>query len=99
MLEDIAGDFCECGDGSDVVQMYARHSPDWVLMDIAMPHVDGITATRSLKVSYPAARILIVTEHNDADLRAEAMRAGADGFVSKENLAEIRNRILHPLED
>jgi len=99
ILEGVEGSFCECGDGSEVLDMYARCSPDWVLMDIAMPRVDGITATRMLKASHPGARILIVTEHNDPDLRAEAMLAGALGFVSKEDIGAIRKILLHPAKN
>jgi two-component system response regulator DegU len=80
----------ECGDGADAPGLYAAHRPDWVLMDVEMPRVDGITATRLIIQAFPAARILIVTQHNDAKIRRAALDAGARGMVLKENLLELR---------
>jgi CheY-like chemotaxis protein len=80
----------ECGDGAEAEARYAELQPDWVLMDIEMPRVDGIAATRRIKAAFPAARILIVTNYGDVALRATALAAGACGYVSKENLPELR---------
>jgi len=93
IISDIASSVVECADGSQAIQAYAEHRPDWVLMDIEMKPVDGISATREIKSAFPAARILIVTEYNDPDWREEARLAGAAGYVLKDNLAEVR-RIL-----
>ena len=62
-------------------------------MDIQMRTLDGISATREIKLAFPDARIVIVTEYNDADWREEARRAGACAYVLKEHLTEVR-RIL-----
>lgn len=89
-------DHCyECSDGGQALVTYAQHQPDWVLMDIEMPHVNGIAATRRIKAAFPEARIVIVTNYNDAALRAAALAAGACGYVMKENLLELR-RLLQP---
>jgi len=80
----------ECDDGAEAETLYAELQPDWVLMDIEMPRVDGIAATRRIKAAFPAARIVIVTNYDEADLRAEALAAGACGYVLKENLVELR---------
>ena len=82
--------FCECDDGAQARACYAEHQPDWVLMDLSMPEVDGITATRQIRAAYPRARVVIVTAHDSASLRERAAEAGAIGYVAKENLLELR---------
>jgi len=92
-LSDLAEEIAECNDGSEALPAYAGQQPDWVLMDIMMKGMDGLTATRQLKAVYPNARIVIVTGYDDVDLRAAAQSAGACEYVTKENLQEVR-RIL-----
>ena len=77
IVGDLAEIIAECGDGAAALTAYAEQRPDWVLMDIKMPEMDGITATRQLKAAYPEARVLIVTDYDDADLRESAREAGA----------------------
>lgn len=79
----------ECSDGDEAFAAYQASLPDWVLMDIQMPRVDGLTATRQIKSAYPTANICIVTDYGDAETRRAAKRAGATAFVLKENLAEL----------
>jgi DNA-binding NarL/FixJ family response regulator len=79
----------ECSDGADALAAYERLRPDWVLMDIGMKNVDGITATRQIIAAYPEARIMIVTDYNDDSLRRAAFDAGASQYVVKENLLDI----------
>ena len=79
----------ECADGLEVLALYTAERPDWVLMDIQMPGLDGLTATRRLKERFPEARIIMVTNHAGEELRAAAREAGADGFVHKEHLEEL----------
>ena len=69
--------------------MYLAHRPDVVLMDIAMRGVNGIAATLQICQADPAARVVIVTDYDDQDLRAAAERAGASGDVLKENLLDL----------
>jgi CheY-like chemotaxis protein len=90
VIGDLADNFCECSDGREALAIYEKHRPAWVFMDIRMEHVDGLVATRQITTAWPSARVLIVTAHTDEDLRAAAHRAGACGFVSKENLLDIR---------
>jgi DNA-binding NarL/FixJ family response regulator len=85
--------FVECSDGSEVVAAYGRHHPDWILMDVVMREMDGITATEEVTRSFPEAKIIIVTQYDDADLREKAKDAGAIGFVLKENLIDIERII------
>jgi DNA-binding NarL/FixJ family response regulator len=78
------------------VQRFSEFVPDWVLLDIEMPHLDGLEATRQIAAMSPRARILIVTNYDDADLRAEANRAGAAGYVHKANLEELPGLLQRP---
>ena len=83
----------ECGDGAAALAAYTAHRPDFVLMDIVMGETDGIAATRQITASDPAAKVIIVTSHDGADLREAARQAGACGYVLKENLLEVRRHL------
>jgi DNA-binding NarL/FixJ family response regulator len=89
LLSDL-GEVYECSDGAEASSAYAQYQPDVVLMDIRMKQMNGIAATRALKALYPEARIAILTGYDDAELREAAQRAGACGYVLKDNLAEVR---------
>ena len=85
----VAEQIYECEDGADAQAAYLQHQPDFVLMDISMKGVDGLTATRQIRKADPRARVIIVTNYDEQDLREEASRAGACGYVLKENLLEL----------
>jgi len=85
----LADDICECGDGAEALSAYLVQRPDVVLMDIRMSEVDGIQAAKQITAADPAARILIVTDYDDTELRHASMRAGACGYVLKDNLLEL----------
>lgn len=92
----------EAGDGK-VSTLVAELRPDVVVMDVAMPGVDGIQATALLAGSTPGVAVVILTLHDNARMRGRASAAGARGFVGKhqpegELLAEIR-RAAHPPQD
>lgn len=74
--------------GEEAVALAARRSPDLVLMDLKMPGIGGIEATRLLKRGGPAPRVIVVTLEPLESLRRAAMEAGADHFVAKERLGE-----------
>lgn len=93
LVSEFAGETYECCDGAAALAAYAEHLPDWVLMDIRMSEVDGISATGRLKAAFPDANIIIVTDYNDAELRRSAREAGACEYVVKEDLLDLR-RIL-----
>lgn len=88
-LANLAEPIIECQNGMEACACYVAHHPDWVLMDIELPGQDGITATQQLMATDPAARVLIVTGYDDAELRQAAAAAGARGYVLKENLGEL----------
>ena len=73
----------EAADGAAAVDLARRHTPDVVLMDIRMPGVDGIEATRRLVRSGSAACVLMLTTFDLDDYLLDAMRAGAGGFLLK----------------
>ena len=98
LIADLAAEVHERGDGREALAAYLAHHPDWVLMDIAMPYVDGITATREITGAFPMANVLIVTDYDDADLRTAANEAGACGYVLKENLIEVRRWLQSSLQ-
>ena len=85
----LAEEIHDCTDGAAALAAYNAHHPDFVLMDIAMKEVDGITATRQIIAADPAARIIIVSSYDGADLREAAQRAGACGYILKENLLDV----------
>jgi CheY-like chemotaxis protein len=87
-------DCFECADGADALSAYEQHhldESDWVLMDVEMGRMDGLSATRELHAAHPEARVIIVTKHKDENMRAAALNHGAFGFVPKENLLELRS--------
>jgi DNA-binding NarL/FixJ family response regulator len=69
--------------GGEAVELVARERPDVVLMDLSMPEIDGAEATRRILVSDPAARVVVLTSFADDRHIAEALRAGAIGYVLK----------------
>lgn len=73
----------EAADGLDAVRLTQEHRPDVVLMDVRMPGVDGIEATRRIVASGSPARVLVLTTFADDDYVAQALRAGASGFLLK----------------
>jgi two-component system response regulator DegU len=89
LLGDLVSVVWECSNGLEALAAYNRHRPDFVLMDIRMKLMDGITATRRIKAADPAARIIIVTDYDQAELREAARQAGACAYVAKENLLEL----------
>jgi CheY-like chemotaxis protein len=93
IVSDLADEIFDCTEGPKALAAYLAHRPDFVLMDFAMAGVDGIKATRLITEADPAARIIIVTNYDGADLRAAARAAGACGYVVKDNLFELR-RVL-----
>jgi CheY-like chemotaxis protein len=90
IVSDLVDEIFECTEGPKAVAAYLACRPDVVLMDFAMAEVDGITATRLITAKDPAARIIMVTNYDVAELRDAAREAGACGFVLKENLFELR---------
>lgn len=107
---DVAGDIDVVGqaaDGWEAVQMAGDLQPDVVVMDVAMPHLNGIEATRRIRATSPKAHVLILSQYEDDQYVLDAIGAGASGYLLKRDagadLAEgIRalcrwGAVLHPL--
>jgi len=93
LLADLAETITECSDGSEALEAYRQAQPDWVLMDIGMQQMDGLTATAQIIAAFPDARIVIVTKYDHALMRQAATRAGACAYVVKDNLIVLRDRL------
>jgi DNA-binding NarL/FixJ family response regulator len=74
----------EAADGAEVPEAADRHAPDVVLMDLRMPRVDGITATRGLRRRDPAPEVIVLTTFDTDENILHALRAGASGFLLKD---------------
>jgi DNA-binding NarL/FixJ family response regulator len=74
----------EAGDGEEAVRLAEQLSPDVVLMDVSMPVLDGVEATRLVKERRPGTQVVMLTMHADADVVRRALKAGAVGYLTKD---------------
>ena len=74
----------EAGTGAEAVRLAAAHAPDVAVMDIRMPEMDGIEATRRITESSPSPRVVMLTTFDDDEYVYSALRAGASGFLVKD---------------
>jgi two-component system response regulator NreC len=74
----------EAGDGLKTLDQVEALAPDVVLMDISMPHLDGLEATRRIKKRHPDVKVLILSMHGDDQYVGQALRAGASGYLLKD---------------
>jgi len=81
-------------DGARAVALVAEHRPDVVLMDLRMPGMDGVEATRRIRRDHPAVEVVVLTTHADDDSIVAALRAGARGYLTKDaGVAEIARAV------
>ena len=84
----------EAGDGEAVIALTAKLEPDIVLMDISMPVLNGLKATKKLRALYPRLKILTLTRHSDDGYLRQLISAGANGYVLKQSApSELINAI------
>jgi DNA-binding NarL/FixJ family response regulator len=74
----------EADNGEEAVRLVAELQPDIVLMDVSMPEMDGVEATRQIRATDTATRVLMLTMHADKEVLADAIRAGASGYLVKD---------------
>jgi CheY-like chemotaxis protein len=92
-LKGVAQEFVECASGEEAIARFATERPDWTLMDIVMPRMDGLAVTRRIRSQFPQARILVMTQHDNSMVRDLASKAGATGFLAKEELTRLESII------
>ncbi len=89
IVEEFAERIYECSDGGAAFELYEIYQPDYVLMDIELEQIDGLTAARQIKAEFADAKIVFVTNHADENFRRSAHEAGAVDYILKENLLDI----------
>ena len=85
----------EASSGKQALERAQEAQPDVVIMDITMPHMDGLEATRRLKSILPACHVLALTVHEDKQYLFEMLAAGASGYITKQSAAEDLVAAIH----
>ena len=85
----------DAADGAEAVRLAARHRPDVILMDLRMPNVDGVQATREIRAAQPDTEIVVLTTHADEASILDALRAGARGYLTKDAGIQEIARAVH----
>ncbi len=73
----------EAADGEQTLQLFQQLEPDILLLDLSMPKMDGLECLREIKSRYPAAKVIVLTMHEDENYIKQAMQAGAAAYVHK----------------
>lgn len=89
LLEGAGGSVpAEACSGEEALRLYAEHTPDVLVMDVSMPGIGGLAALERLRAHSPAARVLMLSAHQDAVIPVRALKAGAIGYLSKRCLPD-----------
>ena len=89
----------EASNGREAVELCRRLEPDLVLMDVRMPEMDGLEATRTIKAQQPQVSVLVISTYENPDYLLEAIKAGAAGYILKDaSNRQLRNAIWRALE-
>ena len=84
----------QAGDGQAAVTKVGELAPDVVLMDVRMPHMDGLEATRQIRAAFPMTRIIVLTVSDEEDDLFDAVKAGANGYLLKEvSIEEVADSV------
>jgi DNA-binding NarL/FixJ family response regulator len=84
----------QAGDGQAAVTKVGELAPDIVLMDVRMPHMDGLEATRRIRAAFPMTRIIVLTVSDEEDDLFDAVKAGANGYLLKEvSIEEVADSV------
>src|SRR5262252_8086592 len=78
----------EASDGAAALELFRRHKPDITLMDLRMPVMSGVDATRALRAEFPSARIIVLTTYDGDEDIYRALQAGAKGYLLKDMFSE-----------
>jgi DNA-binding NarL/FixJ family response regulator len=82
-------------DGAEAIRLAAHHRPEVILMDLRMPNVDGVQATREIRAAQPETEIVVLTTHADEASILDALRAGARGYLTKDAGIQEIARAIH----
>jgi DNA-binding NarL/FixJ family response regulator len=85
-------------DGEEAVRLVEENRPDVVLMDLRMPRVDGVEATRRIKTAHPSVQVVVLTTYSDDDSVFAALQAGARGYLTKDAGAEEIARAINAVQ-
>jgi len=89
----------EAKNGQEALEKVKAHNPDVVLMDLEMPDMDGVTATRSIKAAFPDIKVIVLSGHTTGQKVLDAIRAGAKGYIPKDSdLTELGRAILNAMQ-
>lgn len=97
MLLSLAPDIEVAGtaaDGMQALELVARERPDIALLDLRMPHMDGVEATRRIRADHPATQVIILTTYDDDESILGELHAGARGYLTKDTGAEEIRRAI-----
>ncbi len=86
-------------DGEQAIALCARHRPDVVLMDLRMPKLDGVQATRRIRAEHPDIEVVVLTTHADEESILDALQAGARGYLTKDAGISDISRAVHAAAD
>jgi DNA-binding NarL/FixJ family response regulator len=89
----------EAADGEQAVSLAHQHRPDVILLDLSMPHLNGIEAARRIHKSIPEAHTIILTVHRDYHYVVRALEAGARGYILKGRAVEELVRGVHQVAE
>src|SRR5580658_9887591 len=100
LLIEVDGDIEIMGEaktGREAVQMTRDLRPEIVVMDIAMPLLNGLEATRQILKAFPATKVLILSAHSDAEYVEQVVKAGARGYLVKQSSGEVLAKAIREL--
>jgi two-component system response regulator NreC len=89
----------EASEGAEIVRLTQQLRPQVVIMDIAMPQVNGVEATRRITENHPESKVIILSMHKDAVYVRESLRAGAKGYLLKDSIDNDLLRAIRAVAD
>lgn len=89
----------ECGSGEAAIEIAREFSPDLITMDVRLPGLSGLEATRAIRLARPATQVVVVSAYDLPGLRTAAYQAGATEFVSKDDLERLRPMLARMREN
>ncbi|HAY80226.1 MAG TPA: hypothetical protein DCY79_10515 [Planctomycetaceae bacterium] len=90
---------CYASDGQQALEALANVTPDIVLTDLQMPHLDGLELVRRMSVEFPKVPVILMTAHGSEEIAREALNAGATSYVPKETLPQNLVEVLRMVEE